>query len=127
MPASIHIEALKAQGVIARTYALNKLSKGITLTDNNSTQNYIDIDQMKNKWGANFDKYYNKIKNAVLSTEGVILKYNNEYIDAVYFSTNNGYTEDSVNIWGNDIPYLKSVESYWDRDASSFLKTQTMI
>lgn len=126
MPASFHIEALKAQSVIARTYALNKLSKGVTLTDNNSTQNYIDIDQMRNKWGADFDKYYNKIKDAVLSTEGTTLKYNDEYIDAVYFSTSNGYTEDSINVWGNDIPYLKSVESYWDRDASSFFRTQTM-
>ena len=126
MPASFHIEALKAQSVIARTYALNKLSKGVTLTDNNSTQNYIDIDQMRNKWGADFDKYYNKIKDAVLSTEGTTLKYNDEYIDAVYFSTSNGYTEDSINVWGNDIPYLKSVESSWDRDASSFFRTQTM-
>ncbi len=126
MPASFHIEALKAQSVIARTYALNKLSKGVTLTDNNSTQNYIDIDQMRNKWGADFDKYYNKIKDAVLSTEGTTLKYNDEYIDAVYFSTSNGYTEDSINVWENDIPYLKSVESSWDRDASSFFRTQTM-
>lgn len=126
MPASFHIDALKAQSVIARTYALNKLSKGVTLTDNNSTQNYIDIDQMRNKWGADFDKYYNKIKDAVLSTEGTTLKYNDEYIDAVYFSTSNGYTEDSINVWENDIPYLKSVESYWDRDASSFFRTQTM-
>ena len=126
MPASFHIEALKAQSVIVRTYALNKLSKGVTLTDNNSTQNYIDIDQMRNKWGADFDKYYNKIKDAVLSTEGTTLKYNDEYIDAVYFSTSNGYTEDSIYVWGNDIPYLKSVESYWDRDASSFFRTQTM-
>lgn len=126
MPASFHIEALKAQSVIARTYALNKLSKGVTLTDNNSTQNYIDIDQMRNKWGADFDKYYNKIKDAVLSTEGTTLKYNGEYIDAVYFSTSNGYTEDSINVWENDIPYLKSVESSWDRDASSFFRTQTM-
>ena len=126
MPASFHIEALKAQSVIARTYALNKLSKGITLTDNNSTQNYIDIDQMRNKWGIDFDKYYNKIKDAVLSTEGTTIKYNNEYIDAVYFSTSNGYTEDSINVWENSIPYLKSVESSWDRDASSFSRTQTI-
>ena len=126
MPASFHIEALKAQSVIARTYALNKLSKGITLTDNNSTQNYIDIGQMRNKWGIDFDKYYNKIKDAVLSTEGTTIKYNNEYIDAVYFSTSNGYTEDSINVWKNSIPYLKSVESSWDRDASSFSRTQTI-
>ena len=126
MPASFHIEALKAQSVIARTYALNKLSKGITLTDNNSTQNYIDIGQMRNKWGIDFDKYYNKIKDAVLSTEGTTIKYNNEYIDAVYFSTSNGYTEDSINVWENSIPYLKSVESSWDRDASSFSRTQTI-
>lgn len=122
MPASFNIEALKAQSVIARTYALNITSKGRTLTDNESTQSYIDIDQMKNKWGNEYEKYYTKIKSAVTSTKGITIKYNDEYIDCVYHSTSNGYTEDSINVWGNDIPYLKSVESTWDKNASTYLK-----
>ena len=123
MPASFNIEALKAQSVIARTYALNLINNGRTLTSDNSTQNYIDINSMKSKWGNDFDKYYNKIKDAVNETKGITIKYNQELIDCVYHSTNNGYTEDSINVWGNDIPYLKSVESPWDKNASSYLRT----
>ncbi len=123
MPASFNIEALKAQSVIARTYALNLINNGRTLTSDNSTQNYIDINSMKSKWGNDFDKYYNKIKGAVNETKGITIKYNQELIDCVYHSTNNGYTEDSINVWGNDIPYLKSVESPWDKNVSSYLRT----
>lgn len=123
MPASFNIESLKAQSVIARTYALNLINNGRTLTSDNSTQNYIDINSMKSKWGNDFDKYYNKIKDAVNETKGITIKYNQELIDCVYHSTNNGYTEDSINVWGNDLPYLKSVESPWDKNASSYLRT----
>lgn len=122
MPASFNIEALKAQSVIARTYALGKLSRGEILTDTVSTQSYIDIEQMKNKWGSDYSKYYNKIVNAVNSTRGQYLSYNGEYIEAVYHSTSNGYTEDASNVWGKSFPYLKSVESIWDRSTSSYLK-----
>lgn len=122
MPASFNIEALKAQSVIARTYALKKISKGEKLTDTVNTQSYLDISQMKSKWGSEFSKYYNKIISAVNSTKGQYLTYNGEYIEAVYHSTSNGYTEDAVNVWGRSFPYLKSVESSWDKSASSYLK-----
>lgn len=126
MPAAFNIEALKAQSVIARTYALNKINNRITLTDDNTTQNYIDTNQMKNKWGNSYDKYYNKIKKAVMETKNITVKYNGEYIEALYYSTSNGYSEDSVNVWGNNTPYLKSVESSWDKNVSGYLKTKTI-
>lgn len=122
MPASFNTEALKAQAVIARTYALKKISRGEALTDTVSTQSYIDVSQMKIKWGSDYSKYYNKIVNAVNSTKGEYLTYNGQYIEAVYHSTSNGYTEDSANVWGKSYPYLKSVESSWDKSASSYLK-----
>ena len=120
MPASFNIEALKAQSIIARTYALNLKNQGRALTDNESTQSYIDVDQMKSKWGSEFDKYYTKIVDAVNSTKGITIKYNGKYIDCVYHSTSNGYTEDAKNVWGNDIPYLKSVDSSWDKNAITY-------
>lgn len=126
MPASFNIEALKAQSIIARTYALNKLNKGMLLTDDNTTQNYIDTIQMKKKWGTSYDKYYNKIKNTVSSVKNLTIKYKGNYIDAVYYSTSNGYTEDAVNVWGNDIPYLKRVESTWDIKTSNYLKEEIL-
>lgn len=124
MPASFPLEALKAQAVVARTYALKRISNSQKLTDTVSTQAYKDNNQLKAMWQGNFDTYYNKIKLAVTSTNNITIKYNGAYIDAVYHSTSNGRTEDAVHVWGNSVPYLKSVESSWDRNASSYLRTE---
>lgn len=124
MPASFPLEALKAQAVVARTYALKRISSGQKLTDTVSTQSYKDNNQLRREWQGNFDTYYNKIKLAVTSTDNMTIKYNGAYIDAVYHSTSNGRTEDAVHVWGNSVPYLKSVESSWDKNASSYLRTE---
>ena len=125
MPASFNIEALKAQAIVARTYTLKRISEGKVLTDTVSTQVFKDDNELKNMWGTSFNTYYNKIKNAVNSTTDMYITYNEYYIDAVYHSTSNGHTEDAVNVWGNDIPYLKSVESNWDKSAVSYERTVT--
>lgn len=126
MPASFNLEALKAQSVLARTYALKAKQTGKKLTDTVSTQSYIDMDQMKNKWGNSFNTYYNKIKNAVENTNGEYLNYNGNYIEALYHSTNNGKTESSLDVFGNYYPYLISVSSEYDKNASSYLRTINM-
>lgn len=123
MPASFNIEALKAQSVAARTYTLKCIKNNKKLTDTISTQVYKDDDELKKMRGNEFNKYYEKIKKAVNSTKGIVMKYNDELIDAVYHSTSNGYTESALNVWGNDIPYLQSVSSEWDLTSSSYLKT----
>lgn len=126
MPASFNLEALKAQSVLARTYALKTKQTEKKLTDTVNTQSYIDIDQMKNKWGNSFNTYYNKIKNAVENTNGEYLSYNGNYIEALYHSTNNGKTESSLDVFGNYYPYLISVSSEYDKNASSYLRTISM-
>ena len=123
MPASFNIEALKTQSILARTYALKANSSGKKLTDTTSTQVYKDNTQLKKLWGNNYNTYYNKIKKAVSETEGLTVKYNGTYIEAIYHSTSNGWTEDSVNVWGNSYPYLTSVESSYDKNVSGFKKT----
>lgn len=124
MPASFNSEALKAQAILARTYALKKISKGEKLTDTVSTQAYIDKVEMKNKWGNDYTKYYNKIVSAVNSTKSQVVKYNGNYIEALYHSTSNGKTESAKEVWGQDIPYLKSVDSSWDKKTSAYLKIE---
>ena len=124
MPASFNSEALKAQAVLARTYALKKISKGEKLTDTVSTQAYIDKNEMQNKWGNEYSKYYNKIVSAVNSAKGQVVKYNGNYIEALYHSTSNGKTENAKEVWGQDIPYLKSVDSSWDKKTTSYLKIE---
>jgi stage II sporulation protein D len=122
MPASFSLEALKAQSVLARTYALKKISQNQVLSDTTSNQVYKDVNQLKSLWGSSFDTYYNKIKSAVSSTKDQYLAYNGNYIEAVYHSTSNGQTEDAAVVWGNSFPYLVGVDSHWDLDASSYLR-----
>ncbi|MFA5603499.1 MAG: stage II sporulation protein D [Bacilli bacterium] len=122
MPASFNIEALKAQSVVARTYALKKMDRKERLNDTTSNQVYKDNEQLKKLWGNDYDKYYSKVKQAVISTTEEYLTYQNDYIEAVYHSTSNGKTEDSYAVWGNSFPYLKSVSSPWDLKASSYLR-----
>lgn len=124
MPASFNVEALKAQAVVARTYTLKLIESGRVITDDVSTQVYKSNGELRSMWGPSYSMYYNKIRNAVSSTKGMCIKYNDVLIDAVYHSTSNGYTEDSVNAWGNNIPYLKSVTSPWDTSTSSYLRSQ---
>lgn len=126
MPASFHIEALKSQAVIARTYALKAISRGQTLTDNESTQSYKDNSQLQNLWGSSYNTYYNKIKDAVLSTEGMYLTYNGSFIEAVYHSTSNGTTENASYVWGNSFPYLISVDSPFDNTNPSFIQEKNI-
>ena len=122
MPASFPIEALKAQAVVSRTYALKKIESGGKLTDTVSTQSYKDNSQLQKMWGSSYNTYYQKVKTAVESTNGLAIYYQGNLIDAVYHSTSNGRTQDSVLVWGNDIPYLKSVDSSWDKNASSYFR-----
>lgn len=126
MPASFDIEALKAQAIISRTYALRNMEIGRELTDDVKTQVYKDNAELKTQWGNSYDKYYAKVKEAVLSTKDLAIYYNNQYIDALFFSTSNGKTEDPKYVWGNSIPYLKSVDSSWDKDSSSYLRETDM-
>ena len=115
MPAEFNIEALKAQSVIARTYALKAISKGITLTDNESTQSYNDNSELKKLWGSKYDTYLKKISDAIKSTKGKYLTYKGKLIEALYHSTSNGQTENASNVWGNNYPYLISVNSEYDK------------
>lgn len=122
MPASFNIEALKAQAVVSRTYLLKQIKNNNIIIDSTMQQVYKDNNELKNMWKNDFDKYYSKIKKAVLDTDKIAIYYNGDYIDALYHSTSNGYTLNSENVWSNAIPYLKGVESKWDLNASSYLK-----
>lgn len=128
MPASFHEEALKAQSVAARSYALYKINnskKNYDLVTDVTNQSYIDVSEMKSKWNNEFDNYYNKIKNAVKKTEDQIIIYNDKVIEAFYFSMSNGYTEESGLVFSENEPYLVSVKSSWDNESlNGYIKEQ---
>ena len=120
MPASFDEEALKAQAVASRTYAMYKIkhsNKDYDVVTNVSNQAYQSIDELKNKWGKDFDYYFNRIKSAVNSTKDEVITYNDEIIIAYYFAMSNGYTEDAAIVFNEERPYLKSTQSKWEDDS----------
>lgn len=107
-------EALKAQAVCARSYALSMLNKhearyGFDLCNGTDCQVY----QGANHATADSDR-------AVYQTRGEYLTYNGEIATGFFFSSDGGATEDAVNVWGNEVGYLKGVaDPYEDLDAAT--------
>ena len=129
MPAEFDIEALKAQAVASRSYALKKMEDNkngsYDVVDTTSNQVYLDEEELKNKWGDKYTTYSNKIKEAVNDTSMEYLEYNGKIANTMFFSTSNGYTEDCKVVFSEDIPYLKSVDSKWDKDVNSNFNYET--
>ncbi|MBM7585276.1 stage II sporulation protein D [Bacillus pakistanensis] len=127
VPAEFEMEALKAQALAARTYIVSHLMakdesvpKGADVTDTISHQVYKSKDELKKLWGPDYDRKLERITKAVLETQGKVLSYNGSPITASFFSTSNGYTVNSEDYFPNETPYLKSVESPWDKDSPKF-------
>ena len=122
MPIDFHIEALKAQAVASRSYALKRKEynkeKEYDVVDTIQNQVYLDNDYLKEAWNIHYIKNINKLRKAVNETIDEYLEYDNEIADTMFFSTSNGYTEDSINIFNFDCNYLKSVDSHWDKEVS---------
>lgn len=122
MPVSFELEALKAQAVAARTYVMKKMidnkNNDYDILDTPTNQMYIDNQTLKTKWKDNYTEYINKLKTAVLDTRGEYLTYDDSVIDALFFSTSVGATENSEEVFTNALPYLRSVDSSWDAEVS---------
>ncbi|GGG84223.1 stage II sporulation protein D [Paenibacillus radicis (ex Gao et al. 2016)] len=132
MPMDFELEALKAQAIAARTYIVRRLAlhdssgmpqgneaKGAKVTDTVDHQVYVPLAELTKRWPE--DKrtsYSEKLKQAIDQTKGRIITYEGEPIQAVFFSTSNGYTENSEDYWVQEIPYLRSVASPWDKELS---------
>lgn len=122
VPISFEMDALKAQAVAARSYVLKQLeynrNNDYDVVDTVMNQVYLDSDQLKNRWGNDYVANLNKAKMAVLETKGEYLDCNGSVVEALFFSTSTGYTENSGEVFPTQQPYLKSVASTWDADVS---------
>lgn len=117
MPASFNEEALKAQSVAIRSYAMR-----MCLHDNPNhpqadicaspacCEGYITDAEMREKWGEAYEDMLFKISSACRATDGEYLAYEGEVIQAVFHAASEGATEASGSIW-SELPYLVSVES----------------
>lgn len=103
------IEAVKAQAIIARTYAAKNYDKRSKWAFN--VTNTVD-DQA---YGG-YDWENPNSNNAVDETDGMVATYDGELIGGYYFSTSGGYTESSVNVWGGNVEYLEAVPDPYEPD-----------
>lgn len=118
MPASWPADAIKAQAVAARTYALNQAQAGKHAAqgadvcfDSTCCQAYRPPDFLRDKWGADSDFYEQKLRLAVSETRGQVVTYGGALISAVYHASSAGSTNAAADVWGQAVPYLVSVES----------------
>ena len=128
MPVYFELEALKAQAVASRSYVLKRLEYNkdseYDVVDSVLNQVYLDDNYLKKAWGKDYVININKLRTAVNQTIDEYLEYDGEIIDALFFSTSNGYTEDASVVFNLELPYLKSVESKWDAQTSSVFNSQ---
>lgn len=112
MPVNFHEEALAAQAIAARTYALKVTDNGMKpIAADVSAQVFVNEEERKKRWGKEFKNNEKKVDKAIQATAGAIILYEEELISAMFFSTSNGKTETAKNFSGNDVPYLQSVNS----------------
>lgn len=128
MPAAFELDALKAQAVAARTKVIHQKIKygnegnpahpGAEVCNQVHCQVYrteAQLEKLKSKdW---MDSYWPKIEKAVEETKGLVMTYESKLIDPLYHSTSGGKTENSEDVFVSMAPYLRSVESPYEKDS----------
>lgn len=128
MPINFEIEALKAQAVAARSYAYIKMNENkendYDVVDTIMNQVYLDEKTLKEKWKNDYIKNINKVKTAILETKGEYMDYHGEIVEALFFSTSTGKTENVEEVFSENLPYLRSVDSSFDEEISPVFNDQ---
>lgn len=112
MPSSWHMEALKAQAVAARNYALYNLGKhtndGFDVCNGTHCQAY-----------RGFTQENIRTIQAVNETAGKLVLYNDKLIPTYYHSSSGGRTENSENVWTYELPYIRAVDDSYGLGSSN--------
>ena len=128
MPANYEEEALKAQAIVARTYTIytiknsKKHNKAEICDEATCCQAWISKEERLSKWEENYrDENWKNIENAVYETNGKVITYNGDVINAFFHSNSGGKTEVVSSVWGGtDLPYLQSVETSGESEYSQY-------
>lgn len=121
IPCTFEKEAVKAQAIICRTYIFYKKLfpdedlNGADVSDSGEYQSYFNKEQAEEFYGEGYSEAFEKASAAVKETDGVYLSYNGQPAVTAFHPVSSGYTESALDIWGTDIPYLKSVSSQSDK------------
>lgn len=135
MPADFELEALKAQAVVARTYTIYKIINNqkkhgeADICDSSSCcQAWISKEERLARWDENLrESNWNKIMQVVDGTQGKLITYNNEPINAFFHSNSGGTTEIPLNVWGGSgYPYLQVVQTAGEEEYSQYSSEVTL-
>ncbi len=138
VPAGFEVEAIKAQAVAARTYAIWKINRfkdtenpehpGASLcTDHQHCQEWLSLEELEDRHGKSWiNNYWPKIEEAVASTAGEIMTFNMEPIEPLYHSTSGGQTENSEDVYVSALPYLRSVSSPYEERSPVLVDSKTV-
>lgn len=124
-------EALRAMAVAIRTYLVRRTD---TISAAHPTAQICDdhthclamcsLSDAREKWGETVaDSFYTRALQAATDTQGEILTYQGDPIDAVFHAMSYGYTTDACQVWGNDVPYLISVETPETRELTNMIQS----
>ncbi len=128
MPVDYELEALKTQAIVARTYTVYLIQnggkhEGADICDSsNCCQAWISKEKRFERWDeAKREENWEKIKSAVNSTKGKVIKYDGKIIKAFFHANSGGKTENVSAVWGGaDLPYLQSVETSGENNYSQY-------
>lgn len=131
MPSNFELEALKAQSVAARTYSLARVLKAqengnpkahpnAPLCDSTHCQVYKSKSELKASKGQSWmNSGWKKVSKAVDNTKGQLLYYKGELVQqALFHSSSGGKTENCQDVFASAVPYLVSVDSPYEEEAT---------
>lgn len=132
MPASFEQQALDAQMTAARTYTLwkayhNKVHPAANVcTDYACCQAWISREEAREKWAEKADEYSEKMDKAQRETDGAVLYYDGQPIQAAFHSSSAGRTQNAVAVWGSTVPYLTGVATPEGDETPNYHTSVTM-
>lgn len=135
MPAAYEEQALCAQALAAATLVRRLINEGsviegsdgaVVAADPSVNQAYMSEDEMKKRWGDDYEKWHSRIEKAVDEVINYEIVYNDEPILAAFHAISSGTTENAENVWGKSIPYLTEVESVGDKLAPNYASAVTL-
>lgn len=130
MPITWPDEALKAQAIASRSYALARVKlndgsdeslQGAAFSASPKQHlGFVRTEQMQQMWGSEYEQNYARLKSLVESTAGMVLQYNGDTALACYHAISAGHTEASENVWATALPYLAGVDSSLDMTSPDY-------
>ena len=111
----------KAESIMIRTDVYRLMGEQMIIDSSELGMEYMTTQQMKSKWGKDYEDNYNLVKDCTAATSGLAIRYNDKYIEARYTYITSGSTLSGASILGDEYAYLSAVECNNDKNAQDYV------